>query len=154
MIVSLGLALAPLGADGAAQEVAQAYRETSRRVLARALADDGAWTKLEHLTTRIGHRLSGSAALDAAIAWAHAGMTGEGLDGVRLHLTRARRIATDNPERLVRSADEHRLICAAIRDRDGALAASATTVHLRASLTTILDTLAARDAAPTQKGRA
>lgn len=72
------------------------------------------------------------------------------LDGVRLHLARARRIATDNPERLVRSADEHRLICAAIRDGDAALAASATTVHLKASLTTILETLAARDAGPTK----
>ena len=76
------------------------------------------------------------------------------LDGVRLHLARARRIATDNPERLVRSAEEHRLICAAIRDGDAALAASATTVHLKASLTTILDTLAERDARPeTTKGR-
>jgi DNA-binding GntR family transcriptional regulator len=75
------------------------------------------------------------------------------LDGVRLHLTRARRIATDNPERLLRSAEEHQLICAAIRDGDAALASSATTVHLHASLTTILDTLAARDAtAASQKG--
>jgi DNA-binding GntR family transcriptional regulator len=75
------------------------------------------------------------------------------LDGVRLHLARARRIATDNPERLVRSAEEHRLICAAIRDGDAALAASATTVHLKASLTTILDTLAVRES-PAQKGSA
>lgn len=74
------------------------------------------------------------------------------LDGVRLHLARARRIATANPERLVRSAEEHRLICTAIRDGDAALAASATTVHLKASLTTIIDTLAARDAA--QRGTA
>lgn len=73
------------------------------------------------------------------------------LDGVRLHLARARRIATDNPARLERSAEEHRLICTAIRDGDAALAASATTVHLKASLTTILDTLAAREQ---QKGTA
>jgi len=79
------------------------------------------------------------------------------LDGVRLHLARARRIATDNPERLVRSAEEHRLICTAIRDGDAALAASATTVHLQASLTTILATLDARSApgpASDQKGSA
>ena len=80
------------------------------------------------------------------------------LDGVRLHLARARRIATDNPARLVRSAEEHRLICSAIRDGDAALAASATTVHLQASLTTILATLDARtpaDAGTTgQKGSA
>jgi len=73
------------------------------------------------------------------------------LDGVRLHLARARRLASDDPERLVRSAEEHRLICAAIRDGDAALAASATTVHLKASLTTILATLSPRDA---QKGTA
>ena len=70
------------------------------------------------------------------------------LDGVRLHLARARRIATDNPDRLVRSADEHRLICTAIRDGDAALASSATTVHLKASLTTILATLSTRDTRP------
>jgi len=85
------------------------------------------------------------AALDAALGNA---VYRGALDGVRLHLARARRIATDNPERLVRSAEEHRLICAAIRDGDAALAASATTVHLKASLTTILDTLSARDARP------
>ena len=75
------------------------------------------------------------------------------LDGVRLHLARARRIATANPERLVRSAEEHRLICTAIRDGDAALAAAATTVHLTASLGTILDTLAPREALG-QKGTA
>jgi DNA-binding GntR family transcriptional regulator len=66
------------------------------------------------------------------------------LDGVRTHLVRARRMAADNPERLLRAADEHRLICEAIRDGDEALAASATAVHLRASLTAILATLDAR----------
>jgi DNA-binding GntR family transcriptional regulator len=88
------------------------------------------------------------AALDAALGNA---VYRGALDGVRLHLTRARRIAADDPERLVRSAEEHRLICAAIRDGDAALAASATTVHLKASLTTILATLSPRDA---QKGTA
>ncbi len=66
------------------------------------------------------------------------------LDGVRTHLIRARRMAADNPARLLRAADEHRLICEAIRDGDEALAASATAVHLRASLTAILATLDAR----------
>lgn len=63
------------------------------------------------------------------------------LDGVRLHLTRARRIASANPDRLRSSAAEHRLICEAIRDGDDALAVSATAVHLRSSLATILLTL-------------
>jgi DNA-binding GntR family transcriptional regulator len=66
------------------------------------------------------------------------------LDGVRTHLIRARRMAADNPARLLRAAVEHRLSCEAIRDGDEALAASATAVHLRASLTAILATLDAR----------
>jgi DNA-binding GntR family transcriptional regulator len=66
------------------------------------------------------------------------------LDGVRLHLARARRMAADNPARLRRAAEEHRLICEAIRDGDEGLAASATAVHLRASLTTVLEALDAR----------
>ena len=77
-------------------------------------------------------------ALDAAVA-NPAILTA--LDGVRTHLARARRFAADNPARLLRAADEHRLICEAIADGDEALAASATSVHLRASLTSILTAL-------------
>jgi Zn-dependent M28 family amino/carboxypeptidase len=83
-LVRLGLLLAALPQPGRAEDLADTYRETSRQVLARALADEGAWKKLEHLTTRIGHRLSGSAGLAQAIDWAHAGMKAEGLEGVRL----------------------------------------------------------------------
>jgi Zn-dependent M28 family amino/carboxypeptidase len=82
--LALAVLLATAAPPGRAQELARTYRETSRRVLERALADDGAWAKLERLTTRIGHRLSGSPELEAAIAWAHAGMTAEGLEGVTL----------------------------------------------------------------------
>ena len=63
------------------------------------------------------------------------------LESVRIHLSRARRLAQDNPARLLRAAAEHRLICEAVRDGDGELAASATAVHLRGSLTTITETL-------------
>jgi Zn-dependent M28 family amino/carboxypeptidase len=80
-----------LAARGEGADLAAAYRETSERVLARALADEGAWTKLEHLTTRIGHRLSGSPELEAAIAWAHSGMKSDGLEGVRLQPVRVPR---------------------------------------------------------------
>jgi Zn-dependent M28 family amino/carboxypeptidase len=83
-LVLLGLALGTAAAPGRTEDVAVSYRETSRQILARALADEGAWKKLEHLTTQIGHRLSGSAGLEKAIAWAHEAMTAEGLDGVRL----------------------------------------------------------------------
>ncbi|WP_255513549.1 GntR family transcriptional regulator [Homoserinibacter sp. GY 40078] len=56
------------------------------------------------------------------------------LRGVRTHLQRLRRLAQDDPARLVRAAAEHRLIAEAIRDRDADLARHATHVHLRASL--------------------
>src|SRR3954469_8956761 len=81
------------------------------------------------------------------------------LDSVRVHLVRARRLAQDNPQRLIQAAAEHRLICEAVRDGDAELAASATAVHLRGSLTTITATLRTRAAddtpgpdRPTQEG--
>jgi DNA-binding GntR family transcriptional regulator len=52
-----------------------------------------------------------------------------------------RRLARDNPARLSRSAAEHRLIAAAIGDRDADLAAHATHVHLHNALANILDSL-------------
>lgn len=71
------------------------------------------------------------------------------LDRIRVHLARVRRTATDNPERLLRAAEEHRRICEAIRDGDEALAAAAATVHLRAALASVRATLEARlDGAP------
>jgi tetratricopeptide (TPR) repeat protein len=67
-----------------AEPPAETYREPAARILGAALTDDGAWAKLEHLTTRIGHRLSGSPELEEAVRWAHAGMLAEGLENVRL----------------------------------------------------------------------
>jgi len=81
LVALLGAASRPARAT---EDLAVSYQATSAQVLARALADEGAWRKLEHLTTQIGHRLSGSAGLEQAIAWAHAGMEAEGLEGVRL----------------------------------------------------------------------
>jgi hypothetical protein len=84
--------LLPLGAPAGAQDDAAArYRETASRILGRALVNEGAWTKLEYLTTRIGHRLSGSASLEKAVAWAHEGMKAEGLEGVRLQAVKVPR---------------------------------------------------------------
>jgi len=89
--VLLGLVVGAATVPGRAQDLPASYREASRQVLARALADEGAWKKLEHLTTRIGHRLSGSAGLEKAIAWAHEAMKAEGLEGVRLQPVRVPR---------------------------------------------------------------
>lgn len=59
------------------------------------------------------------------------------LDSARVHLSRIRRIAKGNPERLRESAVETLLIIQAIIDGDAALAAHATHVHLHKSLTNI-----------------
>ena len=89
--VALALLL-PLAAPAPAQDdPAARYRETAGRILGRALVDEGAWTKLEYLTTRIGHRLSGSPGLEKAVAWAHEEMKAEGLDGVRLQAVKVPR---------------------------------------------------------------
>jgi len=65
-------------------DLAATYREPASRILGAALTDEGGWEKLSHLTTVIGHRLSGSPGLEKAIEWAHARMLGEGLEGVHL----------------------------------------------------------------------
>jgi DNA-binding GntR family transcriptional regulator len=59
------------------------------------------------------------------------------LQNARVHLSRIRRIAKGNPERLRESAVETLLIIEAIIDGDAALAAHATHVHLHKSLSNI-----------------
>ena len=77
--------LLPLAAPARSEDdPAASYRETAGRILGRALVDESAWAKLEYLTTRVGHRLSGSPGLENAVAWAHENMKAEGLEGVRL----------------------------------------------------------------------
>ena len=63
------------------------------------------------------------------------------LDNSRVHLSRIRRIAKGNPERLRESAKETLLIIQAIIDGDVALAAHATHVHLHKSLLYVRSTL-------------
>jgi len=65
------------------------------------------------------------------------------LVSLRSHVARVRRLSHDNPERLLRAASEHELIATAIADGDEVLAAQATAVHLRSSLSTVLASLGA-----------
>ncbi|HEY0169788.1 MAG TPA: M20/M25/M40 family metallo-hydrolase [Pyrinomonadaceae bacterium] len=59
------------------------YRERAARHNGAALTDDTAYRRLAWLTDRIGHRLSGSAALERAVEWATAEMRRDRLDNVR-----------------------------------------------------------------------
>ena len=55
----------------------------AQTIIAAAEADQEGWKKLAHLTDRIGHRLSGSPALDKAIEWAIGAMKADGHQNVR-----------------------------------------------------------------------
>lgn len=82
------------------------------------------------------------AELDAAVdAAAASPYLLRSLTSLRMHVARVRRLAHDNPARLMRAADEHRLIAEAVADHDEVLAAQATAVHLRASLAHVRRTL-------------
>lgn len=61
-------------------DIATRYGDVAAKIIAHARADRGAYAKLAYLTDRIGHRLSGSASLDRAIAWAVQTMTAEGFE--------------------------------------------------------------------------
>ena len=78
------------------------------------------------------------AAVDAAVRNTY--LT-SALRTIRTHLTRARRLARDNQDRLRESVAEHALIASAIATGDAVLAAHATHVHLHHALTSILESI-------------
>jgi carboxypeptidase Q len=89
-LLHLGIALlAGAAAQAAARAAAQPswldpYRETAARLIAEAESSRAAWERLAELGDTFGHRLSGSASLDAAIRWAADQMRRDGLEHVRL----------------------------------------------------------------------
>ena len=58
----------------------------------------------------------------------------QAMNNLRVHLVRIRRLAQDNPARLLASATEHANIAGAIADGDSQVAAAATRIHLHQSL--------------------
>ena len=71
------------------------------------------------------------AATDGAAANAY---LAQALGNVRLHLARVRRLAKDNPERLLQTAGEHATIADAVASGEPELAAAAVALHLHKSL--------------------
>ena len=71
------------------------------------------------------------AAIDAAAANAY---LAQALGNVRLHLARVRRLAKDNPQRLLETAGEHATIADAVASGNPDLAGAAVAVHLHKSL--------------------
>jgi Zn-dependent M28 family amino/carboxypeptidase len=66
----------------AAQGLHEKYRDAANRLIDAALADNGGMEKLTYLCDRIGARLSGSAELNQAVAWAAEQMKKDGLENV------------------------------------------------------------------------
>jgi hypothetical protein len=62
--------------------LADQYRENAGRLIDAALADQHGMDTLSYLCDRIGNRLSGSVALEHAVAWAAAQMKADGLTNV------------------------------------------------------------------------
>lgn len=83
VVLALGATLL-LAAAPNPQTPSDELRATAQKIIRAALQDDSGWNKLAHLTTQIGHRLSGSAALEQAVAWAGETMKTEGLEKVWL----------------------------------------------------------------------
>lgn len=76
------------------------------------------------------------------------------LASARLHSARVRRLAQHDPGRLRNAADEHLLVVEAILEGDAELAAHATHIHLRRSLSNALQRLgAANGSSATERNR-
>ncbi len=82
-ILPLYTLASPLAAQ-APDAIPAKYTAVANRIIAAAQADSaGAWNRIAELTDRFGHRLSGSAALEQAIAWTAATMQKDGLERVQ-----------------------------------------------------------------------
>ena len=82
-VVALAVgAIALLGVWAAASPAPSEGADPVRRLIDAGLSSDGAYRKLAWLTDRIGPRLSGSEALERAVAWCAAEMKRDGLDRV------------------------------------------------------------------------
>jgi carboxypeptidase Q len=75
------VAAAALSAQNAGTLAGQ-YQFNASKLIDAALADQGGMQKLSYLCDRIGNRLSGTPALEKAIAWAAAQMKADGLSNV------------------------------------------------------------------------
>ncbi len=79
MAFASGCALAVSVLAQNAGTLAEQYRESASKLIDASLSDQGGMEKLTYLCDRIGNRLSGSAALEKAVAWAAAQMKADGL---------------------------------------------------------------------------
>jgi hypothetical protein len=82
LLVFLGVVERGTAADAA--NLTEQYRATASKLIDAALADREGYNRLAYLCYRIGNRLSGSPALERAIAWSAGEMKAAGLSNVRV----------------------------------------------------------------------
>ena len=104
--------------------LAKKFRDVAEN--SQTLAEPGPYYQLINTMDELIDTAAGNEYLATALA------------NLRVHLSRVRRMAKDNPTRLAASAVEHSKIAEAIANKDPLLASAATTMHLHASLDHIL----------------
>jgi carboxypeptidase Q len=77
------LAAAPRAVRAQQADIATTYRATADSLIRGATSDSAAYQRLGRLVDTFGHRLSGSASLEAAIDWILGQMKADGLENVR-----------------------------------------------------------------------
>ncbi len=80
---SIALALLLAAPAVRAQDAMAPYRDAVAQIQTAALADSTAYGRIAYVADTFGHRLSGTAALEATIDWAIETMRADGLEGVR-----------------------------------------------------------------------
>ena len=83
-LFSVFLAVVGRGTAADAPNLTEQYRATASKLIDAALADREGYNRLAYLCYRIGNRLSGSPALERAIAWSAGEMKAAGLSNVRV----------------------------------------------------------------------
>jgi hypothetical protein len=73
-----------LAAGASGQNLTEQYRPAADKLIDAAMADTEGYNRLAYLCYRIGNRLSGSDALDRAVAWSAEQMKAAGLSNVRI----------------------------------------------------------------------
>src|SRR5436305_6048531 len=84
LLTVLTLAAVPPCFAADSPNLTEQYRATADKLIDAALADSDGYNRLAYLCYRIGARLSGSPALEKAIAWSAEQMKAAGLSNVRV----------------------------------------------------------------------
>jgi carboxypeptidase Q len=95
------------------------YREPAARLIGEAVGSTFAWQRLAVLTDSIGNRLSGSAALDRAIAWAVDEMKRDGLENVHTERVMVPRWIRGNESAEILEPAHHQIVMLGLGDSVG-----------------------------------